>query len=152
MKIRMRPTPNIWSILLSIESLTLMYWPKGAISPNKWVLWMYIWLFVWAHLHLLETALAFWSFLGLKDNNLSLVFSFSASRWFSFSKYFLPFSSPKMYFPNFSFRFSTPRNSGDQYAGFLFEWIFNWIESSQIKNFESILWLNYPGKRLLNNF
>ena len=97
----MRPTPNIWSFLLSIVFLTLMYWPKGAISPNKRVLWMYIWLFVWAHLNLLGTTIAFWSFLGLKDNNLSLVFSFSASKWFSFSKYFLPFSSPKMYFPPF---------------------------------------------------
>ena len=146
MKIRMRPTPNIWSFLLSIVSLTLMYWPKGAISPNKRVLWMYIWLFVWAHLHLLETTLAFWSFLGLKDNrfsrtfistllllewshciynkpnflfllshlsgsDLSLIFSFSASKWFSLFKYFRPFSSPKMYFPPFPSVFLLLKNN-----------------------------------------
>ena len=29
-----------------------------------------------------------------------------------------------------------PKSSGERYPGFLIEWIFYWIESSQIKNFE----------------
>ena len=39
--------------------------------------------------------------------------------------------------------------SGGQYHGFLIEWIIYWIESSQIKNFESIFELNFPGKKII---
>ena len=35
---------------------------------------------------------------------------------------------------------------------FLIEWIFYWIESSQIKNFESIFELNFPGKKIIEYF
>ena len=39
--------------------------------------------------------------------------------------------------------------SGVRYPGFLIEWIFYWIESSQIKIFESIFELNFPGKKVI---
>ena len=42
--------------------------------------------------------------------------------------------------------------SGVRYPGFLIEWIFYWIESSQIKNFESIFELNFPGKKIIEYF
>ena len=42
--------------------------------------------------------------------------------------------------------------SGGRYPGFLIKWIFYWIESSQIKNFESIFELNYPGKKVIESF
>ena len=42
--------------------------------------------------------------------------------------------------------------SGVQYPGFLIEWIFYWIESSQNKNFESIFELNFPGKKIIEYF
>ena len=42
--------------------------------------------------------------------------------------------------------------SGGRYPGFLIEWIFYWIESSQIKNFESIFELNFPGKKIIEYF
>ena len=38
-------------------------------------------------------------------------------------------------------------NSGGRYPGFLIEWIFYWIWSNQIKNFEYIFELNFPGKK-----
>ena len=40
---------------------------------------------------------------------------------------------------------------GGRYLGFLIEWIFCWIEYSQIQIFGSIFELNFPEKRLLNN-
>ena len=40
-------------------------------------------------------------------------------------------------------------SSGVRYPGFLIEWILCWIESSQIKNFESIFELNFPGKKII---
>ena len=40
-------------------------------------------------------------------------------------------------------------NRGDGDHGFLIEWIFYWIESSQIKIFESIFELNFPGKKFI---
>ena len=40
-------------------------------------------------------------------------------------------------------------NSGGRYPGFLIEWIFYWIESSQIKNFEWIFELNFLGKKII---
>ena len=43
-------------------------------------------------------------------------------------------------------------NSGGRYHGFLIEWIFYWIESSQIKIFESIFELNFPGKQIIEYF
>ena len=43
----------------------------------------------------------------------------------------------------------TPYTSGERYPGFLIDWIFYWIESSQIKNFESIFELNNPGKNYI---
>ena len=46
----------------------------------------------------------------------------------------------------------SPSVSGVQYPGFLIEWIFYWIESSQIKNFESIFELNFPGKKIIEYF
>ena len=42
----------------------------------------------------------------------------------------------------------SPLTSGGQYPGSLIEWIFYWVESSQIKNFESIFELNFPGKNI----
>ena len=39
-----------------------------------------------------------------------------------------------------------------RYHGFLIEWIFYWIESSQIKIFESIFELNFPGKQIIEYF
>ena len=42
--------------------------------------------------------------------------------------------------------------SGVRYPGFIIEWIFYWIESSQIKNFESIFELNFPGKKIIEYF
>ena len=50
------------------------------------------------------------------------------------------------------FIFSSSKPSGGRYPGFLIEWIFYWIESSQIKNFESIYELNFPGKKLIEYF
>ena len=32
------------------------------------------------------------------------------------------------------------------------EWIFYWIESKQIKIFESIFELNFPGKKMIEYF
>ena len=43
-------------------------------------------------------------------------------------------------------------SSGVRYPGFLIEWILCWIESSQIKNFESIFELNFPGKKIIEYF
>ena len=43
-------------------------------------------------------------------------------------------------------------SSGVRYPGFLIEWIFYWIELSQIKNFESIFELNFPGKKIIEYF
>ena len=43
-------------------------------------------------------------------------------------------------------------SSGVRYHGFLIEWIFYWIESSQIKIFESIFELNFPGKQIIEYF
>ena len=40
----------------------------------------------------------------------------------------------------------TPSCSGFRYPGFLIEWIFCWIELSQIEIFKSIFELNFPGK------
>ena len=48
--------------------------------------------------------------------------------------------------------FGTPCVSGVWYPGFLIEWIFYWIESSQIKNFESIFELNIPEKKIIEYF
>ena len=39
--------------------------------------------------------------------------------------------------------------SGGRYPGFLIEWTFYLIESSQIKIFESIFELNFPGKKVI---
>ena len=39
--------------------------------------------------------------------------------------------------------------SGVRYPGFLIEWIFYWIESRQIKIFESIFELNFLGKKII---
>ena len=43
-------------------------------------------------------------------------------------------------------------SSGGRYPGFLIEWIFCWIESSKIKNFESIFELIFPGKKIIEYF
>ena len=43
----------------------------------------------------------------------------------------------------------THQTSGGRYPGFLIEWISYWIESSQIKIFESIFELNFPGKQII---
>ena len=40
-------------------------------------------------------------------------------------------------------------SSGGRYPGFRIEWIFYWIESSQIKIFESNFELNFPGKKII---
>ena len=40
-------------------------------------------------------------------------------------------------------------DSGGRFPGFQIEWIFYWIESSQIKNFESIFELNFPEKKII---
>ena len=53
----------------------------------------------------------------------------------------------KRYSPGVSFECS-----GVRYPGFLIEWIFYWIESSQIKNFKSIFELNFPGKKIIEYF
>ena len=42
--------------------------------------------------------------------------------------------------------------SGVRYSDFLIEWIFYWIESSQIKIFESIFELNFLGKKIIEWF
>ena len=41
------------------------------------------------------------------------------------------------------------RCSGGRYPGIVIEWIFYWIESSQIKIFESIFELNFLGKKII---
>ena len=42
-----------------------------------------------------------------------------------------------------------PSLSGVRYPGFPIEWIFYWIESRQIKIFESIFELNLPGTKVI---
>ena len=46
-------------------------------------------------------------------------------------------------------RMRTPLRSGLRYPGFLVEWIFCWIESSQFQIFESFFDLNFPGKKMI---
>ena len=43
-------------------------------------------------------------------------------------------------------------DSGGRYSGFLIEWIFYWIESGQIKIFESIFELNFLWKKIIEKF
>ena len=63
---------------------------------------------------------------------------------------FLKFQNILKFWTQNSEKIQVTLSRGGQNLGFLIEWIFCWIEYSQIQIFESIFELNFPDKKVID--
>ena len=88
-----------------------------------------------------------WAFFGHFVPEYKILFCYEVfNRLLNWNRLLISIPAPIVIFSCWSL------NSGVRYPGFLIEWIFCWIEPSQIQNFESIFELNFPGKKIIECF